>query len=111
MINEEKINICKEVLIKSGFDKNRRVIDSIANAVMKDYFLIERENNKIIKFVSWIPQLIEGKNKIFVNNLWIDSNYRGKDTILFIRKILRERFKNSRFIWFNRKNKKLIDRR
>lgn len=105
-----KIEILKEVITKSGFDNNKEIIDSMADAVIKGNFLFQLIDNEVVKFVTWIPQEIDGKNKVFVNNLWIDPRYRDCNTLLGIRKILRNMFKGSKFIWFNRRKQKLIER-
>lgn len=109
--NSIKIEICKEVLIKSGQSNNKDVIDSIAESVMNDRFIFELNNNEVIVFVTWkVPQEIDGKNKIFINNLWIDSRYRNKDYVLKIRTSLRNIFGNTSGVWFNRKKQKMIER-
>lgn len=105
-----KIEICKEVLQKSGFDKNKDVVDSVANAVMRGDFLFELQDNEVIKFVTWQSQTIDGKKKTFVGNLWIDPRYRNRDSILEIRTHLRNILKDSRWIWFNRKKQKIVER-
>lgn len=107
-----KIEICKEVIEKSGQGNDKRFIDSLALAVMQDRFLFELKNNEVIAFVTWeIPQSIDGKLKIFVENLWVDNMYRNGIYTLKIRTLLRNMFKDTRGVWFNRKKQKIVDRR
>lgn len=110
--NQIKVEILKEVLIKSGFDKDKNVIDSMAECVMNDRFLFELENNEVIAFVTWEkPQEVDSKKWVFVNNLWIDSRYRNRDIVIRIRTQLRNILKDTRATWFNRKKQKSVDRR
>ena len=106
-----KIEIAKEVLIKSGFVNDKKVVDSIGEAVRDNRFIFELDSNKVVMFVSWLkPQIIENKNTLFVNNLWIDSEYRNREYVIRIRTILRKKFPNTKAIWFNRKKQKLVER-
>lgn len=100
-----KIEILKEVIIKSGMSNNKDVIDSMAEAVKNNNFLFEIIDNEVVKFVTWYPT----GDKILVNNLWVDSKYRHKDSLLIIRKYLRNLYKTG--VWFNRKKQKMIERR
>lgn len=110
--NQIKIEILKEVLVKSGFDKDKNVIDSMAECVINDRFLFELNNNEVIAFVTWEePQEIDNKKLVFVNNLWIDDKYKNRDIVLRIRTQLRNILKVDRYTWFNRKKQKSVDRR
>ena len=105
-----KYNICKDVINKSG-QNNKRTIDVIANAVINDRFLYQIENNELVAFVTWEePQYVDGKKKVFIENLWIDPNYRNSNYVLKIRTILRSIFKDTRAIWFNRRKQEIIER-
>lgn len=100
-----KIEILKEVLVKSGMSHRKDVIESMAEAVRKNNFLYEIYNNEIIKFVTWYPT----GDKILVNNLWIDPRHRNKDSLWIIRNNLRSLYKSA--FWFNRKKNKMIERK
>ena len=106
-----KREICKEVLQKSGFDNDKKAFDSVVAAVMNDRFLFQLDNNEVIVFVSWEkPQIVDVKRKVFVNNFWIDPRYRNGRYSFKIRTTLRNMFKDTKGIWFNRKKQKLVER-
>lgn len=106
-----KKEICKEVLKNSGQENNKKTVDAIFLAVNNDRFLFELQNNKIVIFVTWsIPQNINGRNIVFIENLWIDPEYRKRKYLVSIRTIFRRMFPNTIGIWFNRKKQKMIER-
>lgn len=106
-----KKEICKDMLNKSGQSSNKNTVNGICSAVMGDRFLYELENNDLVAFVTWeLPQSIDGKNKVFVENLWIDPRHRNGKYLLRIRTLLRNMFRDTSGIWFNRKKQVLIER-
>jgi hypothetical protein len=106
-----KIEICKEVLEKLGNSHDKNHVDTLVLSVMNDRFLFELQNNEIVAFVTWKnPQIINGKNTVFIENLWIDPRYRNFKYGLKIRTLLRNMFKDTKGIWFNRRKQKMIER-
>ena len=105
-----KIEILKEVIQKNNLFKSKEIVDYIAQCVKEGRFLFELRNNEVIKFLTWEEQNQNGKLYIFISNLWVEPKYRNKNSLNMIRGKLKGIYKNARFIWFDRKKQKLIER-
>ncbi len=112
MTLEEKYNLAFDIIKRSGFESNREVVISIAECIKDNRFFIEYNEGKIVVFLTWEDNLIDGNRYIFINNCWIEPVYRNKITLVRIRTALKYLLKNVyKFYWHNRKKDKMIYRR
>lgn len=111
MNTEEKYNLAMLVILKSGFN-TKDAVQSIADCIEHNRFLIHIFNGEMILFLTWHQDLIEGNKHIFFNNLWIDPDYREFSSLLRLRKIFRYLLKDvKKYYWFNSRREKVINRR
>ncbi len=111
MTTEEKYNLAMEIVSKEEIPKDMDIVKSIADNIKNDRFFIEYNADKIVLFLTWEDNLIDGKRYIFVNNLWIEPEYRSSKTLTRIRFSLKYLLQDVyKFYWFNRKKQKMIYR-
>lgn len=112
MLIEEKYNLAMEIVHKKDVPKDIETAESIAEGIKNDRFFIEIVDKKIVLFLTWKDNLIDNKRYIFINNLWIDPEFRKSTSLLKIKKYLKMILDNVyRFYWFNREKQKMIYRR
>lgn len=112
MTQEEKYTLAFEIIKKYGVEKDQDIVVSIAESIKNNRFFVEYSQGKMILFITWHDDIIDGKHKIFLNNLWIEPEYRNRNTLTRLRRVSKYLFKNvDKFYWFNLKKQKLIDRR
>lgn len=111
MNTEEKYNVAMDIIQRAGFQDDKEVIFSIASCIKHNRFFIEYDQGNIAIFLTWEDNLIDNKRYIFVNNLWIEPNYRSIKTLIRVRNVLRYILgKVHKFYWFNREKQKMIYR-
>lgn len=112
MTTEEKYNLTFSIIKKVGLEEDRNSILSIVECVKENRFLVALSDNKIVIFLTWEDNKIEGKRYIFVNNLWVEPEYRNSTTLTRIRIVLKYLLKNVyKFYWHNKKRDKIVYRR
>ena len=111
MNTDEKYNLAMDISQKWGVDNKEDVI-SIAQGIKEDRFLVEYDGTTVALFLTWKDNLIDGKRYIFVNNCWVEPEYRNYKTLLkaktLLKYILGDVYK---FYWHNRKKNKMVYRR
>lgn len=108
---EEKYNLAMDIINRWGADKNKEIAVSIAEGIKNDKFFIEYSDGKIVLFLTWKDNLIDRKRYIFINNLWIEPEYRNSKTLLRLRKIAKYLLGDVyKFYWHNYKKDKMIYR-
>lgn len=111
MTIEEKYNLAMDVIKRANIESDKDVILSIADCIKNNRFFVEYHVGNMILFLTWEDNLIDGKRYIFVNNLWIEPNYRSYKSLVKIRGALKYLLKNVyKFYWFNREKQKMIYR-
>ena len=110
-LTEAKQELIKFVIAYPGISRDGNYIQSITELVHKGQFCIDGEKQFLKKFFTWIVEDIDGQTYIFVNNLFIHPSIRNKNTLLSIRKFLRNLYPNSRGYWYNKKRDCLKYRR
>lgn len=109
---EDKYNLAFDIIKKYKAEEDKGIVLSIANSIKENRFFVEYREEKIVLFITWQEENIDGKKRIFLNNLWVEENYRNKNTLTRLRKVRKYLFRGiNKFYWFNRKKQKLIDRR
>jgi len=74
------------------------------DAILSGRFLFIRMDEKNIGFFTWV---IKG-NDVFIENMLIYKQFRGKFCMIKLRKILKDIYGNiSSFSWINRKQKRI----
>lgn len=112
MTVEEKYTLAMDIIKKYGVEKDKDIVMSIAECIKNNRFFIEYSEGKLVLFITWNIDLIDGKRQVFLNNLWIEPSYRNKNTLTRLRRVAKYLFKDiHKFYWFNIKKQKLIDRR
>lgn len=112
MTTEEKYNLAFDIINRVGVDSDKNAVISIAECIKNERFFYEISQGNIVLFLTWEDNIIDGKRYIFINNLWIASNYRSSKTLIRIRKIIKYILKDVyKFYWHNRKKDKMIYRR
>lgn len=108
---EEKYKLAFDIIQRSGVDKDKEIVLSIADSIKNDRFFIETTDDKVILFLTWEDNLIDEKRYIFVNNLWIDPEFRKVTSLLKIKTCLKMILRNVyKFYWHNRQKDKMIYR-
>lgn len=111
MDTEEKYNLAMDIITRTGYQNDKDIALSIAEGIKKNQFFVEYNSGNMVLFLTWEDNKIDGKRYIFVNNLWIEPNYRSKNTLVRIRSALKFLLKNVyKFYWFNREKQKMIYR-
>lgn len=111
MTVEEKYNLAFNIIKRADVAADKEAVISIADCIKNDRFFYEIVEGKIVLFLTWEDNLIDRKRYIFVNNLWVDPNYRSAKTLVRIRGALKYLLKNVyKFYWHNRKKDKVIYR-
>lgn len=112
MTIEEKYNLAVDIITRSGFEHDRDIVISISDCIKNNRFFIEYSEGKIVLFLTWEDNLIDGKRYIFINNCWIEPSYRKITTLTRLRKVLRYLLGDvHRFYWHDRKKDKMVYRR
>lgn len=100
------------VMTQTDVPKTPEIAVSLVQAIEKGNFYVVGTNNKILKFLTWSEDQTDKGLYVFVNNLWIDKEFRSKDTLLEIRDLLRGLYPNAiNFYWHNNRRDKLRYRR
>lgn len=108
---EEKYTLAMDIITRANVVADRDIVLSIADCIKNNRFFIEYNEGKIVLFLTWEDNLIDGKRYIFVNNLWIEPTYRNVNTLTRIRFALKYLLRNVyKFYWFNHKKQKMIHR-
>lgn len=109
---EEKYNLAFDIIQRAGVADDKDTVISIADCIKNNRFFYEIYSNKIVLFLTWEDNIIDGKRYIFVNNLWIEPSYRDSKTLIKVRTALKFLIQNVyKFYWFNRQKDKMIYRR
>ena len=108
---EEKYTIAMEVITKAKVESDKNIVLSIAECIKNNRFFIEYNEGKMVLFLTWEDNQIDGKRYIFVNNLWIEPSYRNTNTLTRIRFALKYLLTGvHKFYWHNRKKQTMIYR-
>lgn len=111
MTIEEKYNLAIDIVKRADVINDKDAVISIADCIKNNRFFIEYNEGKIVIFLTWEDNLIDGKRYIFINNLWIEPEYRNKQTLVRVRTALKYLLKYVyKFYWHNRKKDKVIYR-
>lgn len=106
-----KVALTLKIIDVTNSYNNKDACESIATCIRDDRFLVEIKNEEIILFVTWEQDIIDGKEKIYVNNCWIDKKHRKPNSLLMLRKIFRDKLnKDGNLWWHNTKRDKLVER-
>jgi len=112
MTLEEKINLAFDIIKRAGIQDNEDAVLSIADCVKHDRFFYEVNQGKIVVFLTWEDNRIDGKRYIFVNNCWVEPSYRSQNVLVRVRTALKYVLGDVyKFYWHDRKKDKLIYRR
>ena len=60
-------------------------------------------------FFTWFEIRKNNKLYIFINNLWIEPEHRGKKSLFWLRKFLKDKYPNIEYGYWERENKKTKD--
>lgn len=111
-VREAKDIVILMVLRQTDVPKDDETINSIKNAVYEGRFYAVGMEEKLLKFLTWQEDHIDNGLYIFVNNLWVNKDFRNKNALLEIRKILRFIYPSAvKFYWHNRRRDILRYRR
>ena len=86
------------------YDKNTEgeIITAINEGKFKPIF----RNNEWVGFLCWREIWKDGKLHIYINNLYIDEQYRTKENILNLRDFFRKKYRgNIRFAYWKNKRR------
>lgn len=110
MIVESLIKIILEQDVKLKEDKKKEVIQQINNAFYDRTFRFLVKEGRTIGFFTWFKKYREDGIHIFINNMCILKEYKNKNNLLHLRKILmKDIYPNAVcFSWYNRKKNKSI---
>lgn len=113
MNTEDKYNLAFDIVKRVGVEQDKDIVVSIADCIKNDRFFVELSEGKIVLFLTWEDNRIDGKRYIFINNLWIEPSYRSQNTLVRVRSVLKFLLGKSvhRFYWHDRKKDKVIYRR
>ena len=112
MTIDEKYNIAFDIIKRAGVSDNQDAVLSIAECVKDERFFYEMSEGKIVLFLTWEDNIIDNKRYIFVNNCWIEPEYRGQTTLVRARTALKYILGNVyRFYWHDKKRDKVVYRR
>lgn len=108
---EEKLNLAFDIIKRAEVSEDKDAVWSIADCIKNERFFIEYNEGKIVIFLTWEDNQIDGKRYIFVNNLWIEPSYRSPKTLVRVRTVLKYLLINVyKFYWHNRQKDKMIYR-
>jgi hypothetical protein len=110
---DEKFNLAIDIINRIGVAEDKEAVVSIADCIKNNRFFYEMSEGKIVLFLTWSDDIIDGKRYIFVNNLWIEPSYRAQNTLVRVRTALKYLLGKSvyRFYWHDRKKDKVVYRR
>lgn len=98
---------CIQIFLKDGIalslEKMLEVRGQIAEALEKKQFKLVIKEGKPAGFFTW---QVSG-DEVFINNMFILRQYRGKDNFFAFRRFFREKYPDTKlFYWQNRKKNK-----
>lgn len=105
------MNITEALIVKMEkdglvFEDRDKAFKSIDKAINEGTFEIVNINNKNVGFFSWE---ISENNEIFINNLFVEKQYRGTFNLRWGIRYLRSRYQGmGAFTWKNRKKNKTV---
>ena len=88
------------------FDDVEDVRESIRNAINRNNIIHIIKSGVWMGFVTWLEVYKNGRQYIYLNNLFIKKAYESMDNLLFLRKILRNKYPFADFFYWHSAKKK-----
>lgn len=97
------------ILEQNGIENYLEWVSDINEAINEKRFEWFYRNEKCVGFYTWVEKWKDGKQYIYVGNLFIEPQSRAVNNIYKIKSYLRNKFPNAeKAYWINTKSKEFV---
>lgn len=98
-----------QLLQSNGIDDYPNWVADIESAVQEGRFEWFYRNGVCAGFYTWVEKIKDGKQYIYVGNLFIEPKHRSVENVFKIRRKMKHKFPNSQMgYWINNKRKQFV---